>query len=363
MTDKNESKQIKLILEDGSIYSGYSFGAEKSTAGEVVFNTGMVGYPESMTDPSYKGQILTLTYPLIGNYGIPSNQTDLFGILKFFESDKIQIQGLIVSEQCENYHHWNAVKSLSQWLKEHNIPGIYGIDTRALTKKLREEGTMLGKIVYDEDIDFDDPNKRNLVKEVSIDKPIIYGEGDIKIVVIDCGIKNNILRSFLKRDIQVIRVPWDYDISNKQFHGLFISNGPGDPKMCRETVETVRKTMERNIPIFGICLGNQILALAAGADTYKLKYGHRSQNQPCREIGTKRCYITPQNHGYAVDTKTLPEDWEPWFENANDKTNEGIRHKTKPWFSIQFHPEAKCGPVDTEFLFDRFLEIIKNGRN
>lgn len=365
MLKKSGDKAIKLILEDGSIYYGYSFGAERSVGGEVVFNTGMVGYPESLTDPSYKGQILTLTYPLIGNYGVPSNQKDKDGILKFFESDKIQIQGLIVSEHCRNYHHWNAVKGLSEWLKENNVPGIYGIDTRALTKKLREKGTMLGKIVYEEDVDFDDPNKRNLVKEVSIDKPIIYGDSEIKVAVIDCGIKNNILRCFLKRGVKVIRVPWNYDIFNKQFEfdGLFISNGPGDPKMCKETIEIVRKAMDNGIPIFGICLGNQILALAAGADTYKLKYGHRSQNQPCRELGTKSCYITAQNHGFAVDTKTLPANWQPWFENANDGTNEGIRHSDKPWFSVQFHPEATCGPVDTEFLFDRFLEIIKNGKD
>jgi carbamoyl-phosphate synthase small subunit len=360
----SDVKQIKLVLEDGSIYHGYPFGAEKSAAGEVVFNTGMVGYPEALTDPSYKGQILTLTYPLIGNYGVPPNQNDLFGIPAFFESGKIQIQGLVVSEQCEAYHHWNAAKSLSKWLKEHNIPGIYGIDTRALTKKLREKGTMLGKIIYNEDVEFDDPNKRNLVEEVSIDKPVIYGDGKIKVVILDCGIKNNIIRCFLKRKVKVIRVPWDYDIFNPQFDfdGLFISNGPGDPKMCTKTIKTVRKAMANNIPIFGICLGNQILALAAGADTYKLKYGHRSQNQPCKEVGTKRCYITPQNHGYAVDAKSLPRDWQPWFENANDKTNEGIKHTKKPWFSIQFHPEAKCGPVDTEFLFDRFIDMIKNGK-
>ncbi len=246
-------------------------------------------------------------------------------------------------------------------MKEHDVPGIYGIDTRAITKKLREKGTMLGKIIYEKELDFDDPNKRNLVKEVSIDKPVVYGEGKTKVVVIDCGIKHNIIRCFLKRGVQVIRVPWDYDIFQIRFDGLFISNGPGDPKMCKETIANVRKAMEKDIPVFGICLGNQILALAAGADTYKLKYGHRSQNQPCKEVGTRKCYITSQNHGFAVDTVTLPEDWQPWFENANDKTNEGIRHKSKPWFSVQFHPEATCGPVDTEFLFDKFLEIIKNG--
>lgn len=359
-TTKKKQTPIKLILEDGSIYRGFSFGAEKSIAGEVVFNTGMVGYPESLTDPSYRGQILTLTYPLIGNYGVPSNERDEFGILKYFESDKIQVKGLVVSECCQNYHHWNAIKSLSEWLKEHNIPGIYGIDTRALTKKLRERGTMLGKIIYNEDIDFDDPNQRNLVKEVSINKPKIYGNGKIKVVAIDCGIKNNILRCFLKRNIQVIRVPWDYNIFNDnfEFNGLFISNGPGNPKQCKETIEIIKKAINKNIPIFGICLGNQLLALSAGADTYKLKYGHRSQNQPCKEIGTKRCYITSQNHGYA-NSKKLPKDWKSWFINVNDGTNEGIKHKTKPFMSVQFHPESYPGPVDTEFLFDKFIKIIK----
>ena len=362
MSSKDGDK-VKLILEDGSIYHGYSFGAKGSISGEVVFNTGMVGYPEAMTDPSYKGQILTLTYPLIGNYGVPSNEKDEFDILRHFESDRIQIQGLIVSEYCKDYHHWNAARSLSDWMKEHDIPGICGIDTRALTKKLREKGTMLGKIIYHEDVELQDPNLRNLVKEVSINKPITYGDGRTAVAVIDCGIKNNIIRCFLKRGVKVIKVPWDYPLfdSELKFDGLFISNGPGDPKMCKETIAVVKEAMEKNLPVFGICLGNQILALAAGADTYKLKYGHRSQNQPGREIGTNNCYITSQNHGFAVDTKTLPVDWEPWFENANDNTNEGIRHKTKPWFSVQFHPEATAGPVDTEFLFDKFLEIIWKG--
>ncbi len=353
-------KEIKLILQDGSVFYGNAFGAVRSIAGEVVFNTGMMGYPESMTDPSYKGQILCLTYPLIGNYGVPGNQKEA-GLLKFFESDRIQVQGLIIDGLSEEYNHWNAARSLSQWMNKHNIPGICGIDTRELTKKLREKGTMLGKIVYDDDVDYYDPNKENLVEQVSIAQPKIYGSGEKKIALIDCGAKNSIIRSFLKRDATVIRVPYNYDIFGEgiEFDGLFISNGPGDPKLCRPTIQTIKTAIEKGIPTFGICLGNQLLGLAAGGDTYKLKYGHRSQNQPCMETGTKRCYITSQNHGYALKMDSLPGDWEQMFVNVNDGTNEGIRHIKKPFFSCQFHPEGNCGPEDTQYLFDRFLGMLK----
>lgn len=349
--------KAKLLLEDGTILEGISFGAEKSISGEVVFNTGMVGYPETMTDPSYRGQILVLTYPLIGNYGVPSDEKG--ELSRHFESEKIQIQALILSNYIENHSHWDAERSLSEWMKENNIPGLYGIDTRMLTKRLREKGTMLGKIIFDKDVELEDPNQRNLVSEVSIDKPIIYKRSGKKVLLIDCGVKNNIIRSLLNRGLTVIRIPWNYDFSREDYDAILISNGPGDPKMCMETVNNIRKAIENEKPILGICLGNQILGLAAGADTYKLKYGHRSQNQPCVESGTKRCYITSQNHGYALDTDKLPQDWEPWFHNNNDNTNEGIKHKVKPFFGIQFHPEATPGPVDTEFLFDKFIEAIK----
>ncbi|MEJ2567607.1 MAG: glutamine-hydrolyzing carbamoyl-phosphate synthase small subunit, partial [candidate division WOR-3 bacterium] len=291
-----KEKLIKLVLEDGSVFEGFSFGAKKTVNGEVVFNTGMVGYPESLTDPSYRGQILALTYPLIGNYGVPGNDKE-DGLFKYFESDNIQVRGLIISNLSKNYSHWNAKKSLSEWLSEYDIPGIYGIDTRKLTKILREKGTMLGKIIYNKDIELEDPNKRNLASEVSVKDKIIYKRGKKRVTVIDCGVKNNIIRAFLKRDITVIRCPWDYDFLEENPDGVLISNGPGDPKMCKETIENVRKAYNENIPIMGICLGSQIMGLAAGADTYKLKYGHRSHNQPCVEFGTKRCYITPQNHG------------------------------------------------------------------
>ena len=355
----SEKQYAKLVLEDGSVFQGNFFGSEKTVNGEVVFNTGMLGYPESLTDPSYRGQILVLTYPLIGNYGIPAYDKE-DGLFKYFESEKIQVQGLIVTDYSENYSHWNAKKSLSDWMVENNTPGIYGIDTRELTKKLRKKGSLLGKILYnDEKIHFEDPNKRNLVAEVSIKKPIIYKKGKKKVVLIDCGTKNNIIRAFLKRNFTVIRVPWDFDFLDEKANGIIISNGPGDPKKCNETIENVKKTLTKNIPILGICLGSQILGLAAGASTYKLKFGHRGHNQPCIEVGTNRCYITSQNHGYAVDSDTLPEDWREWFYNNNDETNEGIKHFSKPFFGTQFHPEASPGPDDTEFLFDMFIRSMK----
>ena len=349
----------RLVLEDGTVFEGKAFGALRNVTGEVVFNTGMVGYPESLTDPSYRGQILVLTYPLIGNYGVPGDENE-DGLLKFFKSDRVQVQGLIVSDYSFEYSHWNAKKSLSTWLKENNIPGIYGIDTRELTKKLRTKGTLLGAIIHKKgDVVFTDPNRRNLVAEVSIETPVVYEKGKKKIIVVDCGVKNSIIRAFLKRGITVIRVPWDYDFTKEKVDGIVLSNGPGNPKMCKTTIRNVKKSLSNNIPILGICLGSQILALAAGANTYKLKYGHRSQNQPCCEVGTKKCYITPQNHGYGVDATTLPEDWREWFYNNNDGSNEGIIHISKPFFGTQFHPEASPGPDDTEFLFDMFTRTMR----
>jgi carbamoyl-phosphate synthase small subunit len=354
-----DGKSMKLILEDGSEFSGTSFGYENTISGEVVFNTAMTGYPESLTDPSYKGQILVLTYPLIGNYGVPDDLIDN-GLFKHFESDRLHITGLIVADYSVEYSHWNANRSLGDWLKQHKIPGIYGIDTRMLTKQLREKGTMLGKIIMDgEDIDLYDPNQENLVSLVSIPGKEIYGKGKYRILLIDCGVKYNIIRYLMERDTTVIRVPWDYDFFQEDYDGLFISNGPGDPKQCRETVTNLSKAFDQDIPIMGICLGNQLMALASGADTYKLKYGHRSHNQPVIQIGTEKAFITSQNHGFAIDNTTLKSDWKPYFINLNDQTNEGMIHQSKPFFSTQFHPEASGGPMDTDFLFDQFIDLIK----
>jgi carbamoyl-phosphate synthase small subunit len=352
---------VKLTLEDGTIYQGKSFGAAKAAAGEVVFNTAMTGYPESLTDPSYRGQILCLTYPLVGNYGAPGKE-ESDDILKYYESSSIHISGLLVSDYSFNYSHWNATESLDEWLIKNNVPGVYGIDTRALTKRIREKGAMLGKVEPENTlIDFYDPNKVNLVAEVSISKKKVYGSGLNKIILIDCGVKYNIIRNLLKRDTTIIRVPWDYDYHNDEYDGLFISNGPGDPKMCKTTINNLKKSLKGNKPVFGICLGNQLMALASGADTYKLKYGHRSHNQPVLQSGTDKAYITSQNHGFAVNNKTLGREWEPYFINLNDGTNEGMRHKSKPYFSTQFHPEASGGPTDTDFLFDLFIEnVIKS---
>lgn len=355
--------KAELILEDGTRCEGIPFGAPLSTAGEVVFNTGMVGYAESMTDPSYAGQILVLTYPLIGNYGIPVNGSGeeiQEGLSRYFESNRIHVRALVISRLSDGYSHWTAVDSLSEWMRRHNIPGIHGVDTRALTKRLRTRGCMLGKlIVNDNDIEWFDPNQGNIVADVSIREPQWFpARGERKSILVDLGCKDNIVRSLVRRGVNVLKVPWDYDWTQEETDGVFLSNGPGDPKKCVETISILRKGLERDIPIFGICLGHQMMALAAGADTYKLKFGHRGQNQPCIEVGTKRCYITSQNHGYAVDERSLPPLWTPWFFNANDGTNEGIRHREGLRASVQFHPEARPGPVDTDHLFNLYTESL-----
>lgn len=358
-------RKVTLQLSDGTEFHAKSFGYEQPVAGEVVFNTAMMGYPESLTDPSYAGQLLTMTFPLVGNYGVPpftfNKQT---GLPDFMESDRIYASALIVSDYSEQYSHWNAVESLGEWLQREKVPGITGIDTRELTKVLREHGVMMGKILFD-----DEPNNVpeadyegvNFVDRVSVKEIVRYNEGaGRKVVLVDCGVKANIIRELIQRGVEVVRVPWNYDYTDMEFDGLFLANGPGDPDMCSEAVEIIRKQMSRSRkPICGICMGNQLLSKAAGATIYKLKYGHRGHNQPVRMVGTEKCFITSQNHGYAVDARTLDKDWEELFVNMNDASNEGIRHKENPWFSSQFHPEACSGPVDTEFMFDKFVETLK----
>lgn len=358
-------RKVTLQLSDGTEFHGKSFGYEQPVAGEVVFNTAMMGYPESLTDPSYAGQLLTMTFPLVGNYGVPPFTFDKqTGLPDFMESDRIYASALIVSDYSEQYSHWNAVESLGEWLQREKVPGITGIDTRELTKVLREHGVMMGKILFD-----DEPNNVpeadyegvNFVDRVSVKEIVRYNEGaGRKVVLVDCGVKANIIRELIQRGVEVVRVPWNYDYTDMEFDGLFLANGPGDPDMCSEAVEIIRKQMSRSRkPICGICMGNQLLSKAAGATIYKLKYGHRGHNQPVRMVGTEKCFITSQNHGYAVDARTMDKDWEELFVNMNDASNEGIRHKENPWLSSQFHPEACSGPVDTEFMFDKFVETLK----
>lgn len=354
-----QTKRATLVLEDGTRFEGESFGYDAATAGEVVFNTAMTGYPESLTDPSYRGQILVTTYPILGNYGVPPRR-EKDDVSEYYESNHIHARAIVAQDYSFDHSHWQADRSLGQWLCEEKIPGIFGIDTRALTKHLREKGSMLGKIIPEgaADIPFYDPNCENLVAETSCKEVEYHGDGDKTVVLVDCGVKHNIIRCLTRRGVKVVRVPWDYDFTKIPYDGLFISNGPGNPDMAEATVRHLRQAMEIGKPICGICMGNQLLAKAAGAKVYKLKYGHRSHNQPVRRVGTNQCFVTSQNHGFAVDSATLPDEWEPLFVNMNDGTNEGIRHKTKPFFSAQFHPEASSGPKDTEFFFDEFISMI-----
>jgi len=368
-------KEVTLVLQDGTRFCGRSFGYDAPVSGEVVFNTAMMGYTESLTDPSYAGQMLVMTYPLVGNYGVPpftfggvpASEAGKAVLPDFMESDRIYAKALIVSDYSEQYSHWNACESLGQWLRREHVPGVTGIDTRALTKLLREQGVMMGRLVFGDGQDATQPTLHdedygavNWVARVSCHDVVRYNEGAGKrVVLVDCGVKANILRCLTARGVEVVRVPWNYDYTTLDFDGLFLANGPGDPDTCSEAVDVLRRQMSMSRkPICGICMGNQLLAKAGGATIYKLKYGHRSHNQPVREVGTNRCYVTSQNHGYAVDAATLGRDWRELFVNMNDGSNEGIRHQTNPWFSSQFHPEACSGPVDTEFMFDRFIETL-----
>ncbi|MBI4084292.1 MAG: glutamine-hydrolyzing carbamoyl-phosphate synthase small subunit [Candidatus Levybacteria bacterium] len=375
----------KLILEDGSVFEGQSFGAEIPRAGEAVFSTGMVGYTEGLTDPSYQGQILILTYPLIGNYGVPDST--------FWESDSIKVSGLIVSNYIDTPSHFQSKRTLAQWLRDESIPALEIKDTRFLTQKLRDEGAKLGKIVFNKDIPFYDPNKENLVAKVCVKEPtlLLSETTDPKksktVIYIDCGGKRNMLRCLTHRGVNGLMVPWDFDpftdgkrlneilkegvgvkpnhleggrmdsFQVKKFDGIVVSNGPGDPKYADITIKTTKKALDAKIPLLGICLGHQLLSLAAGGDTKKLKFGHRSQNQPCLMAGSNRCFITTQNHGFAVDE--IPSGFKTWFQNANDGSNEGIIHTKLPFMSVQFHPEATPGPQDTEWIFDFFLEKLR----
>jgi len=347
-----------IFLEDGTRLEGISFGYPESVAGEVVFSTGMVGYPESLSDPSYYGQILVLTYPLIGNYGMPPLVAKNH-LQNYYEAPAAQISALIVDDYSRAYSHWNARSGLAQWLYNQRVPAVSDIDTRSLTKRLREKGTMLGKIIIgNKDVDFYDPNRDNLVAKVSVDKPVIYGKGNKRVALLDCGCKHNIIREMIKRDVEILRLPWNYPLEEDSFDGLLISSGPGDPKMCQPTIKQVQKSLNNGTPTFGICLGHQIIALAIGGDTEKMKYGHRSQNQPVKDTQNGKAYVTTQNHGFVVKRDDLPSDWKFSFVNLNDNSNEGLFHQSGKFFSTQFHPEAAPGPTDTTFLFDKFVELL-----
>ncbi|KAI7287313.1 Carbamoyl-phosphate synthase arginine-specific small [Hortaea werneckii] len=367
---KPSFERATFTIRDGPIFHGKSFGAKANVSGEAVFTTSLVGYPESMTDPSYRGQILVFTQPLIGNYGVPGAVRDEYGLLRYFESPNIQAAAIVVADVALQYSHWTAVESLAEWCAREGVAAISGVDTREIVTYLREQGSSLGKITVgeeydaDEDEAFDDPASINLVKRVSTKQPfhVPSPNGDAHVALIDCGVKENIIRSLVSRGASVTCLPWDYPIhkSANYFDGVFISNGPGDPTHCRATSDNLRKLMDTSqIPIFGICLGHQLLAIASGAGTTKMKYGNRAHNIPALDLSTGKCHITSQNHGYAVDPATLSADFKEYFTNLNDGSNEGLIHKSKPIFSTQFHPEAKGGPLDSSYLFDAYLQSVK----
>jgi carbamoyl-phosphate synthase small subunit len=351
-TAKKTMIPSKLVLESGETFPGFSPDwQEGSSFGEVVFSTGMTGYMESLTDPSYAGQILTFTYPLIGNYGVPNND--------HWESEKVQTAGVVAAWTSPFPSHWDSECSLISLLKEQKVPLIVGVDTRQITKLLRKKGVALGAICMGKaPRKFPDPNQTHLVQKVSPPGKELYGSQGKKIIVIDCGMKQNILRCLMKFPVQVQRVPYNYDYSNEEYDGLFISNGPGNPAICKETIAILKKNLSRKKPIMGICLGAQILALAIGGKTYKLKFGHRGQNHPCLDLERKISILTSQNHGYAIDEKSLPSEWKVFFRSLNDDSVEGIIHKNHPYFAVQFHPESHPGPTDAQYLFKKFIEAI-----
>ncbi len=341
-------KPGRLTLSDGMVFEGLMPDWQtENRDGEVVFSTGMTGYVESLTDPSFAGQILVFTYPLIGNYGVN---------LGAAESDKIQVRGVVMSELAPHWSHEASKLSLPEWLKSQDVPLITGVDTRALTKYLRTRGVMAGTL---SEAQVEAPKTVN-IPVISIPEPIVYGAGKGKkrIILVDCGLKENILRSLLALDLEVKRVPYNYDFLGEKYDGVVLSSGPGDPSDYTETIAITKKVLTGDKPLLGICLGNQIMALASGGTTYKLKFGHRGHNQPCQETTTKQCVITSQNHGYAIDEKTLPSEWKVSYRNLNDGSVEGIEHKTKPFFSVQFHPEACPGPTDSADLFKKFGALL-----
>lgn len=347
-------KPATLHLENGSLYHGFSpLWQEETYYGEVVFSTGMTGYVESLTDPSYAGQILLFTYPLIGNYGVVKKS--------LWESKTIHASAVVVSSACDHWSHSQGQHSFKQWLEQQGVPLIEGVDTRSLAKELRYSGSMPGALACTSQpqLKFLDPNRELLVKKVSVPQKSRYKQGRRKVIAVDCGMKENILRSLLRFPIDLHRVPFDYDYTQEEYDGVFLSNGPGNPALCTATITILKKAMEAGKPIFGICLGTQILALAAGAKTLKLPFGHRGHNQPCMDTRTGQCYITSQNHGFAIDPRSLPSDWQVSFRNLNDDSVEGIAHRSQPFYAVQFHPEAAPGPTDTTWMFEKFYQDLQ----
>ena len=366
----------KLILNDGTVFEGMGFGYPGVSIGELVFNTGMVGYTETLTDPSYSGQILTMTYPLVGNYGVPDPAlVDKDGISKHMESSKIQARGLVVHELSLVASHWNLHMTLDQWLYKEQIPGISGIDTRDLTKRLRTGGVMMAALaVSDSEIDTDKVKKdlanaphynhEMFMNTVSTKHEQVFGSGAESVIVIDAGTKNAILRNVRDLGCKVIKLPWNASFEKVMSYGpsgVIISNGPGDPQKCPETIDTAKKLIENNIPTLGICLGAQIIGIAGNAQTYKLKYGHRGQNKPCVNIEDNQVYVTSQNHGYGITPESLDSsEFNLWFTNADDNTVEGIKHKTQNCIAVQFHPEASPGPYDCKFVFETLKKMMED---
>jgi len=375
MQKPDGSKPAVLMLEDGTTFFGKGFGAQVDAVGEAVFNTGMVGYPESMTDPSYAGQVLCFTYPLIGNYGVPgTGEVDIFGLPRFFESRGIKVSGIVVQEQCERPSHWASRETLSEWMTREGIPGISGVDTRALVTTIRERGVMMSVLANGPELATRSQLKKQLdgadrydsidfVKRVSVARPEVYGTSGKVVALIDCGVKTNIIRNLLTRGYSIARLPFDSSYADVMQHdpvGVVISNGPGDPRLCTQTVKTTARLVDSELPVLGICLGEQVLGMSQGAETYKLKYGHRGQNKPVIDLDSGRGYVTSQNHGYAVEPKSLAETrLRPWFVNADDRSVEGLLHESRPCLAVQFHPEATPGPYDTEFVFDRFVSLVE----
>lgn len=375
MLYKKERPAI-LMLQDGRYFQGIGFGATKKIGGEIVFNTITgAGYNETLTDPSYQGQIVVMTHPLVGNYGVPAWEKDIYGIHRYFESDSIKVSGFVVSECCKNPSHYESVKTLNEFLLEEDIPGIEWVDTRAITKILREEGVQVGLLAVfnpGEKPDIEklrenvkivrDPNLRHLVSEVSTKevKKFTPKNSRGKVVVIDLGVKNNILRNLVSRGLEIILVPYNYTyekVMKLNPDGVFITNGPGDPAMYKSPIELSRNLIENNIATMGICLGNQIIGLAAGGSSYKLKYGHRGGNKTVIDPLTKKCYITSQNHGFCV-RDFEKSGFKEFLKNIDDSSNEGLIHKEKSIFAVQFHPEGSPGPLDSLYLFDKFIDLM-----